>query len=183
VAEVRAVLILLGLAALALAQTPPTISPSFSATTAATFGNRTFNGQEFVDAQNQRNAFDHKFADGNTESEDFFTQNHTAYRFGTYNGTQYCRVERDPRPFFNQWEWVATSKSTGACTVGQQSGQGWSASDHGATITLCANSNIPLQTTFTDGEGHSETTVYSSFVPGVPTPDHFAVPAHCQPHN
>jgi len=174
-----AILAALGLVALALAQTPPTISPSFSAATAATFGNRTFNGLEYVDAQNQRDAFDHKFPNGDLESEVFFAGNHSAYRFGTYNGTAYCRVERDPRPWFNQWEWVATSKSTGACTVGSQSGQGWQASNQGHTITLCASGSIPLGVSFTDGQGHTDNTVYTTFTPGVPAASNFNTPGNC----
>jgi len=175
----RVVLLVAALAALALAQTPPTISPSFSAATAATFGNRTFNGLEFVDAQNQRTAFDNKFPNGDVESEIAFTQNHTAYRFGTFNGSNYCREERDPRPWFDQWAWVAQSKSTGACTVGKTTGQGWQATFPEGSATLCANAAIPLSVMFTDHQGHSQTTVYNSFVPGVPAASNFNTPGNC----
>jgi len=177
-----AILAILGLAALALAQTPPTVAPSFTATTAATFGNRTFTGLEYVDAQNQRSAFDHKFTNGDLESDIEFTANRTAYHFGTYNGTAYCREQPDPRPWFNQFDWVAHSTSTGSCTVGSQSGQGWKLSSQQGTLTLCASGNIPLQVTFDDGHGHTESTVYTQFVPGVPAVTNFYTPGNCNHH-
>eukprot|EP01116_Phalansterium_solitarium_P008871 TRINITY_DN22837_c0_g1_i1.p1 TRINITY_DN22837_c0_g1~~TRINITY_DN22837_c0_g1_i1.p1 ORF type:complete len:207 (-),score=61.39 TRINITY_DN22837_c0_g1_i1:72-614(-) len=176
--------VVLALAALGvvLAQTPPTISPSFTAQTVATFGNRTHVGQEYVDAQNQRYAFTHTFQNNNVEAFVGFTQNHTAYNFGTFNGTQHCQEQRDPRPFFNEWEWVAKATSSGSCTVGSTTGQGWTLADQQGKISLCANGNIPLQVTFSGQDGHTEVTTYASFTAGVPTPDKFSVPSQCRHH-
>jgi hypothetical protein len=168
--------------ALCYSQTPPTIASSFSATTVAIFANRTHAGTEFVDAQNQRSAFVHKFTNGDIDDEVAFTGNHTAYHFGIYNGTAHCEVARDPRPWFNVWEWVAQSKAAGSCTANGQSGQAWSVANNEGTITLCANGAIPLQVEFKAENGHIDATTYTSFTAGVPPPSDFTVPAHCHPH-
>jgi len=177
-----AVIVLLGALGVALAQSPPTISPSFTAGTTAQFGNRTHAGQEYVDAQNQRFAFTHKFTDGSVENLVAFTANHTAYSFGTHNGQQVCQEYRDPRPFVNEWQWVAQSKSAGSCTVGSQTGTSWTATLQEGTATLCASGTTPLQVSFSGKDGHSEVTIFNSFTPGVPAVSFFAVPANCHHH-
>jgi len=179
------VLAVVALAALGvvLAQTPPTISPSFGASVTGQFGNRSHIGSEYVDAQNQRTAFLHLNSDGSTDGAVTFSGNHSAYHYGTYNGSQHCQEEHDPRPFFNQWDWVAHSKSSGSCTVGSTSGQQWTVTGNEGKAVLCANGNIPLQVVFTGTNGQSESTTYNSFTAGVPTPDKFSVPAHCWHHH
>jgi len=176
----KAVIIALAFVAIAYCQTPPTISASSTATTVATFANRTFQGTEYIDAQNQRTAFVHKFNDGNEDDNVAFTSNHSEYNFGTFNGTHHCEARHDPRPWFNIWEWVAHSKSAGACTGNGKSGTAWAVTDDAGTFTLCAAADIPLTVSFKDAhDGHVDTTTYTSFVPGVPPVSDFAVPSHC----
>jgi len=178
----KAAVVLAALAVVAYCQTPPTISPSFSATTVGVFYNRTHAGTEHVDAQNQRTASVQKFANNDIADAVTFTANHSSFHFGIFNGTAHCEVERDPRPFFNVWEWVAQSKSAGACTADTKSGQAWSVSGPEGTLTLCAADNIPLQVEFKGQDGHVEVTTYTSFVAGVPPVSDFTVPDHCRPH-
>jgi len=177
----KAVIIALAFVAIAFAQTPPTISASSTATTQATFANRTHIGTEYIDAQNQRASFVHKFTNGDEDDGVTFTANHTEYNFGTFNGTQHCEFRRDPRPWFDVWGWVAQSKSTGACTGNGKAGTAWSVSGQEGTITLCAADTIPLSVTFKGADGHTDTTTYTSFIPGVPPASAFVVPSHCRP--
>jgi len=178
----KAILVLAFAVGVALSQTPPTISPSSTSTTVQTFANQTHQGTEYTDAQNQRAAFVHKFSNGDTDEFVGFTQNHSAYNFGTFNGTQHCDVHQDPRPWFNEWAWVAQTKAAGSCSANGQNGQAWALTDRDGTITLCANGAIPLQVSFKGNDGHTETTTFTSFVPGVPPASAFAVPANCHHH-
>jgi len=178
----KAVLIIAALVGIAYCQSPPVISPSSTATTVATFYNRTHTGTEYIDAQNQRSAFVHKFAGGDEDDDIFFTGNHTEYNYGIFNGTAHCDFHHEPRPWFNVWDWVAHSKSAGACTAAGKQGTSWAVSDQEGTLSLCAADVIPLEVSFKGADGHTEVTTYTSFVPGVPDASAFSVPDHCRPH-
>jgi len=171
--------------AIALCQTPPTLSDDFTGEIMGDFvrrgHQRHFEGTWFVDHTGKQ----HKFVEHGKRTEDlfrFWNSTTGGWEYAYSLATKACHKAGFSEPFYGLWDFLPHAKSNGMCDHLTHPGSRWTERNANFEIDACisADGRTPF---WVDVRVHSaETHVwvgFHSWTPGRPAASNFVLPTTC----